>query len=144
MRTTRIRQIIMTMIAALSLTSCEYSLPDGEWDPMDWQAEVETNWQNSAFVIDAKGGEFVASCSNYSKPWLSDAFTGGEYIKPRYEGEVCDFQKITADWFKAEIKDNILTVTFDSNNTNDVRPLKLTVTAGDIFYTFTFRQSASK
>ena len=111
---------------------------------MDWQAEVETNWQNSAFVIDANGGEFVASCRNYSKPWFMYAFTGGEYINPRYENENPDLYTITAEWFKAEIKGNILTVTFDSNQTNEVRPLELTVTAGDIFYTFSFRQSANK
>ena len=139
----RIRQIIITMLAALSLTSCgDIIEPDGKWDPMVWKAEVKTTKRNDAYSVPATGGELIFSCKNYSKPWIADALTSEQlYSTP---DEQLNYNTITAEWFKAEVKDNILTVTFDSNQTTEERPLKLTVTAGDIFYTFTFLQSASK
>ncbi len=49
---------------------------------------------------------------------------------------------ITTDWFKAEIDGNVLKVVFEANDTAEQRPLQLTVTAGDIFFEFTFKQLA--
>lgn len=141
-------QIAMVMMGALSFTSCgDIEEPDGKWDPMVWHAEVPTDWQNNAFVVDANGEEFTFSCKNYSKPWLYDAQYAGEYYHPLVEDNeyhTIDWHTISLDWFKAEIKDNQLKVTFDANLQTEERPIKLTVTAGDIFYTFNFKQSASK
>ncbi len=50
---------------------------------------------------------------------------------------------ITTVWFKAEISGNKLKVVFEANETAEERPLLLTVTAGDIFYTFKFMQLAN-
>jgi phosphate transport system substrate-binding protein len=51
---------------------------------------------------------------------------------------------ITTGWFKAEISGNKLKVVFEANKTAEERPLQLTVTAGDIFYTLKFIQLANK
>ena len=82
------------------------------------------------------------TCRNYSAPWIENAEYGGNYYFPPRENN--NFHTITTDWFKAEIVGNKLCVTFDSNENHQARPLKLTVTAGDIFYTFRFEQSAKQ
>ena len=148
MKTFKIWQIAMAMIAAITFTSCgDIEEPDGKWDPMIWKAEVKTSRQGDACIVAATGGELTFSCKNYSKPWLSSAEYAGEYYQPDVEDEerhTINWQKISLDWFKAEITDNLLKVTFDANQQTTERPIKLTVTAGDIFYTFIFKQSANK
>ena len=89
----------------------------------------------------ANGTEFTFSCQNYSSPWIDNAVSNGEYYYPPREAN--DYHTISADWFKVEISGNKLTVVFEANNTAAERPLQLTVTAGDIFYTFKFKQPAS-
>ena len=139
------------MLAALSLTSCgDIIEPDGKCDPMVWKADVKTTKHNDAYSVPATGGELIFSYKNYSKPWISQANYAGEYYNPitkDYNDTIntqTDWQKLSLGWFKAEITDNQLKVTFDASQQTDERPIKLTVTAGDIFYTFYFKQSASK
>ena len=67
--------------------------------------------------------------------------SNGEYFYPPREAN--DFHTITTDWFKAEMSGNKLKVVFKANETAENRTLQLTVTAGDIFYTFKFKQLAS-
>ena len=141
--TIRIWQIAMAMIATISLISCEeIDDPDGLWDPMIWKTEVQTAKQDDAYIVGATGGTFTFSCSNYSKPWLENVEYAGEYYYPPREKK--DFHTITLYWFKAEMKDNCLKVTFEPNIETRERLIKLTVTAGDIFYIFYFKQSANK
>ena len=148
MKKLRLWQIATAMIVALTLTSCgDTEEPDGKWDDMIWKTEVQATKQDDACIVPATGGEFTFSCMNYSKPWISSAEYEGEYYRPDVEDEerhTINWQKISLDWFKAEITDNQLKVTFDANQQTTERPIKLTVTAGDIFYTFNFKQSANK
>lgn len=142
MKTMKIwRNILVMAVALISFTSCSDD-PDGKWDAMSWKAEVPVQATDGVYTVSATGTEFTFSCRNYSSPWMADAVSNGEhYFPPREEN---DFHTITADWFKAEISGNKLKVVFENNNTAEERPLQLTVTAGDIFYTFKFKQLASK
>ncbi len=135
------------MTAVITLTSCNSDEYDGDWDDMIWKTEVKATEQDGTYLVAATGGEFTFSCKNYQHPWISEALYAGEYYNPDVQDDehhTRDSKKLTLDWFKAEITDNLLKVTFEPNQATTERPIKLTITAGDIFYTFYFRQSANK
>ena len=148
----KIWQIATAIIATLTITSCHSDVvePDGEWDNMIWNTETPVTKQADTCLVAATGGELTFYCENYSKPWISQADYAGKYYNPiikDYNDPInapTDWQKLSLGWFKAEITDNQLKVTFDANEQQEERPIKLTVTAGDIFHTFYFKQSANK
>ena len=141
MKKSRNWPIAMTIIATLSFTSCNKDVERalGDWDPMIWKTEAQTTQKDDAYIIDANGGEITFICNNYSAPWLADADSLDKHYYIEY-----DVRSYDADWFKADINDNVLIVTFKANPNPVERPLKLTVTAGDIFHAFYFKQSAKK
>ena len=128
------------MIVAFSLASCEKDRLDGDWDSMVWKAEVPVVTNDGIHEVSDSGGTLTFSCRNYSGPWISGAVYGEEHYYPERENK--DYHTIMADWFKAEIVGNKLTVFFEPNKESSERFLSLTVTAGDIFYTFKFKQYA--
>lgn len=142
MKTMKSWRIILVMtVAILSLVSCDREDPVGKWDPMDWEAEGPVQITDNVYNVSAAGTEFTFSCQNYAYPWIEDVtFNGKYYIPPR---ELNDYRTITVDWFKAEISGNKLKVVFEANQTAEERPIQLTVTAGDCFYTFKFKQFAN-
>lgn len=147
MKKLRLWQIAVAMTAVITLTSCNSDEYDGDWDDMIWKTEVKATEQDGTYLVAATGGEFTFSCKNYQHPWISEALYAGEYYNPDVQDDehhTRDSKKLTLDWFKAEITDNLLKVTFEPNQATTERPIKLTITAGDIFYTFYFRQSANK
>ena len=135
-------RLAFAMLAAFSLASCSSDDPDGKWDSMAWEAEVPVLKTDGVYAVPANGTEFTFSCQNYSSPWIDHAVSNGGYYYPPREAN--DYHTILADWFKAEISGNKLTVVFEANETAEERPLQLTVTAGDIFYTFKFKQLANE
>ena len=147
MKKLKIRQIVVAMTAVITLTSCNSDEYDGDWDDMIWKTEVKATEQDGTYLVAATGGELTFSCKNYQHPWISEALYAGEYYNPDVQDDehhTINRQKLSLDWFKAEITGNLLKVTFEPNQEAKERPIKLTVTAGDIFYTFYFRQSANK
>ena len=126
---------------SLSLASCDSNdKKEGDWDSMIWEAEAQVQKTDGIYHVPTNGGTMTFTCHNYSAPWIENAESGGNYYFPSREEGI--YHSITMDWFKAEIVGNKLNVTFDSNENNQARPLKLEVTAGDIFYSFKFEQSA--
>ena len=108
---------------------------------MDWRAEVPVQITDGIYNVSAAGSEFTFACQNYSKPWIEEAFYNGKYYHPPYE--LNDYRTITGEWFKASISENMLKVVIDANETAEDRQIELTVTAGDCFYTFKFKQLAN-
>ena len=133
------RHIIIVMLAIIVLGAC--SKEDGDWDPMVWKAEMAVQKTNGIYEVPAAGAEFTFSCKNYSAPWIDYAVSDVKTYYP--DLETGDPHTISDDWFKAEISGNKLTVKFEVNETAEERLLQLIVTAGDIFYTFKFRQMAN-
>ena len=147
MKILRLWQIVVAMTAAITLTSCNSDEHDGDWDDMIWKTEVKATEQDGTYLVAATGGELTFSCKNYQHPWISEALYAGEYYNPDVQDDeyhTINRQKLSLDWFKAEITGNLLKVTFAPNQATTERPIKLYVTAGDIFYPFTFKQSANK
>ena len=128
---TRNWPIAMTIIAALSFTSCNEDVE-----------RALTTQKDDAYIIDANGGEITFICNNYSDSWLSSADSLDKHYYITHEYGIT--RSYDADWFKADINENMLKVTFKANPNPVERPLKLTVTAGDIFHAFNFKQSAKK
>ncbi len=134
--------ICFVLLGCFALTSCIIEEPDGKWDSMVWKAEEPVQKTDGIYTISASGSVITFSCGNYSSPWIENAESEGEwYFPPREEN---NYHTIKADWFNVEMRGNKLKVTFERNETPMERPLKLTVTAGDIFYTFNFKQFANR
>lgn len=147
MKKLRLWQIAVAITATITLTSCNSDEYDGDWDDMIWKTEVKATEQDGTYLVAATGGELTFSCKNYQHPWISEALYAGEYYNPDVQDDehhTINRQKLSLDWFKAEITGNLLKVTFAPNQATTERPIKLYVTAGDIFYPFTFKQSANK
>ena len=148
MKKSRLWQIVVAITAVITLASCSDIVePEGKWDPMIWKTEVKAPKQDGAYIVPATGGELTFSCKNYQHPWIADAEYAGEYYNPDVQDDEhhpINWKKLTLDRFKAEITDNLLKVTFEPNQEATEKPIKLTVTAGDIFYTFIFKQSANE
>ena len=142
MNTLKLWRIAFATLAAFSLASCSSDEPDGKSDSMAWKAEVPIQTTDGVYNVSETGAKFVFFCQNYSFPRFSDAESIGEHYFPSREEN--NYHTISSDWFKAEINGNTLRVIFKSNETAEERPLQLTVTAGDIFYTFRFKQSSSR
>ena len=136
------RNILVMTAAILSLASCDSDNKEGAWDSMIWEAEAQVQKTDGIYYVPTDGGTITFTCYNYSAPWIENAESGGNYYFPPREDN--NFHTITADWFKAEINGNKLKVTFEGNETKEERPLDLTVTAGDIFHTFRFRQYTNR
>ena len=139
MKKLKIWRLAFAMLAVFSLASCSSDLIDGKWDSMVWKAEVPVQTTDGVYTVSATGAELSFSCRNYSSPWISDAESNGTYYYPPREED--NYHTISTEWFNTEIRGNKLKVVFAANETAEERPLKVTVTAGDIFYTFKFRQS---
>jgi len=140
MKTMKIwKNIIVMTVAVLSFNSCDKK--DGDWDSMNWKADLPVQITDGVYNVKAAGDEFSFSCKNYSSPWIENAMSDGEYYYPPREAN--DYHTITTGWFKAEISGNKLRVVFKANETAKERPLQVTVTAGDIFYRFNFIQFAN-
>ena len=132
--------VITAVLSIAGLTSCDTTTRDGDWEPMKWSAEQELSLDNDYYVIPAEGATVSFICKNYNAPWISNAITGGIQYLPDYEKG--DYRNIKGDWFTASTNNNRLTVTFTENVKTD-RYISITVTAGDIFYSFLFKQKAN-
>ena len=147
MKTMKLWRILPAMaivlFVAFSLASCDKTEKDGDWDPMIWKADTPAQKTDGAWIVSPDGGTLAFSCSNYSKPWFSSADEDGESHLPPYINNLA-YPKLSGTHFKAEIHDNKLTIVFEPNADAAVRKTSITVTAGDIFYTFKFRQDAKQ
>jgi hypothetical protein len=109
---------------------------------MVWKAEVPVQTTDKVYNVSEDGETIIFSCLNYSKPWFAEAEVDGEPILPPYMDEI-DYGLIYGENFRAEIHGNKLSIEFKPNKTAQTTNTSITVTAGDIFYTFRFKQFAS-
>ena len=142
MKTMKIWRLVLATLAAFSLASCSSESKDGDWDPMVWKAEVPVQTTDKVYNVSEDGETIIFSCLNYSKPWFSEAEVDGEPILPPYMDEI-GYGLIYGENFRAEIHGNKLSIEFKPNKTAQTTNTSITVTAGDIFYTFRFKQFAS-
>lgn len=130
-------RIAFMTLAAISLASC--SEKDGDWDPMEWKADEPVQYGGGVYIVSSDEETFTFTCSNYSKPWFSNSKDNGKDILPDKD----DLRVIDSENFRAEMQGNKLTIAFKENESAQERNFSITVTAGDIFYTFNFEQAAN-
>ncbi len=127
-------------LAVFSLASC--SKEDGDMDPMEWKTDESVVITDGIYGVSADGESFTFTCSNYSNPWIHDAKDNGKVVFSLTEDNNASGLIIT-DNFCAEIQGNKLIVNIKANESSQKRDFSVTVTAGDIFYTFYFKQSVN-
>lgn len=137
MRKVTFYSISVLLICILGTISCRHQ---GEWNKMVWKVDNGQKANNQTYSLSAEGDIITFTCTNYSSPWICDALSESEHYYPDIENN--DIFNLSADWFKAQIIGNVLRVSFEPNTTEQERTLELTVSAGDIFYTFKFKQKA--
>ena len=138
MKTTKI--LLGALMVLTVLAACDVIEKDGDWDPMVWTIDNSDEKTDIIHEIPAEGGTISFTCKNYSSPWIVIAADEEKQYFPPREND--NYRIIVTDWFKADMVGNKLQVTFEANTTEKERPLRLLVTAGDIFYTFGFKQNA--
>lgn len=136
MKTTKICLSVLMFLAALSLVSCTKDKLVGDWEKMVWKADSPVQATNGIYNVSANGATLVFSCLNYSSPWFANAIENGKHINT-------EFNNFQGENFEATIQGNKLSVTFKANTDTSVRETSISVTAGDIFYTFRFKQFAN-
>lgn len=133
-------KLFMTFVAALfAATFASCSKDDGDWDPMKWRTDVKT--ASDGYVeVPAEGGTYVFKCKNYSGFWICDALETVGADERFFDDQGGN---VTTTWATISAADGKLTVSIEPNTTASSRLLNVTVTAGDIFDYFKFRQAAS-
>ena len=138
MKTTKI--LLGALMVLTVLAACDFVEKDGDWDPMVWTVDNSDEKTDIVHEIPAEGGTISFTCKNYSSPWIVIAADEEKQYFPPREND--NYRIIVTDWFKVDMEGNKLQVTCKANTTEKERPLRLAVTAGDIFYTFGFKQNA--
>ncbi|MBR6183274.1 MAG: BACON domain-containing protein [Bacteroidales bacterium] len=127
-------RIAFVALAALSLASCSK-----EKDPMEWKADEPVQATGNAYVVSADEQTITFTCSNYTDPWFSGAQDNGEDILLEKDNPGL----IGSENFRAEMQGNKLTIGFKENESAQERTFSITVTAGEISYTFHFKQAGN-
>ncbi len=151
------KKIICLVFALLLLSACEFSRLDGDWDEMEWK---KTSYQtikddyygfsSMYYHVPAEGGTYVFHCKNYKGIWLNDcefvqdgesshSYDDREY----YADGITDYNHYENKWCSVAAEGDSLKVVFQPNE-EGVRKAMVTVTAGDIFDLFRFRQEGSQ
>jgi len=138
MTTKKIWVLPLLLLNFFLLASCSFSKLDGDWDDMEWKEEVEVQKINGAYMVPPSGTSLSFTCRNYKSPWFADATVDGAHI-----GEQEEIDKISTDSFHAQLQGNRLSIVFEPYEGFHSRTITITVTAGDIFYTFKFIQATS-
>lgn len=140
--------LVVTLVVAFILGACAESCSndvDGDWTPMKWQTSV-VKGKDGKIAVSSQGGSYVFICKNYNAPWLANLqeTIGNKetYYYPAYDDN--PYSTITSPWLTAQWKGNTLTITIAPNETGKEREMVVCVTAGDIFDTFIFKQTAAQ
>ncbi len=146
------------------LTSCQENSLEGDWEPMKWTEptpEGLVKIGNHVYQMPSCGGTYTITCLNYSMPWMSSAQSGDTIYWPdgkayvlhladehrdsivqTWENDNRDWDRLRGYWFDAHFDEADLIITVAPlPDSIDKREFELTVTAGDIFDYFTFKQS---
>ena len=154
MRTsTMIKTLSLALLwLAVSSSLCTHDEPLGKWPKMEWVDHSGLSKNGDVYLVPSSGGTYTFSCVNYSSPWLSSAEDDDGVLWPGMkvteDGDTLlsydniDWFYISGSWYEAQCckSDFSLSVAPLADGITS-RELCVTVTAGDIFDTFRFRQS---
>ena len=132
------QKLLLCLLAGvMSLTSCEWSDPEGLADPMKWST-VPSGLKNGELKVEAKGGSSLFACKNYKSFWINSVKEEGKYK------ENTSYKEFDGGWYLVNIEDNELKVIINRNETKASRSFTVCVEAGNAFDEFKFVQDAAK
>ena len=148
------KKLLLFLFAMLTICSCDVIDDDGRWERMKWEKTDYPTVKvgNTEYInVPVEGGTYIFHCINYQGFWLSDMWFEKDgtqwhsydehHDDPDYER---DFEHYFSEWIDVKAKrDGVLEVVFQPN-TGAERKAGVGVTAGDIFDTFSFVQSAGE
>lgn len=133
-------------LMSVGLTGCHKEELIGDWDPMEWKADVKM--KNHTVTVPPQGGTYQFTCTNYQSFWLSDIeeeifdkVTNRLTVTYSYPKEDdYDYRNIKGEWVEASVHGNVMTVAVAPNGTGRNRSATVVPTGGDIFDYFYFEQ----
>jgi len=163
------KRLFFILLVTTALASCDNGVlneKDGDWDPMQWKANTyqlttDSETGGKAYSVPAEGCTFVFHCRNYKGIWMSthrfehngevwysyeDKHRNGSHGDDHHgenlgdDDEYCHYR---GEWCDIQAQGDSLCVCFSANG-EYVRKTSVCVTAGDIFDTFQFIQTASQ
>lgn len=138
--------LALVVLALFSLVSC--SDDDGDWAPMRWNKtdyEVINEDGSRYYTVPQAGQVYTFTCKNYKGIWIAGMDITEDGVSSHYPPKA-GLHAIDLDNIQVQIVDNVVTVSvaprglkwYESENQPNY--YHLYVTAGDIFYTFNFKQ----
>lgn len=108
----------------------------GNWEAMKWETDnvvgnvnIEEKGHALLTIVVSGEGSVNIACQNYSFFWIA----GANYPK-NWDG----FDEYQYEWLKISIEENFAHCEFSKATEDFHKELLITMTAGDIFYTFQF------
>lgn len=141
------KRILAVLSITLCLCACEEIALDGAWDPM----ELDKTHLN----FPQEGGEDALVVLNYSRWWISGAYTDVDqtdgrweymnYIHPSSSGgdETCTYDILDGGWYQVtvpDIRSNTAIFKVSPNDTGVRRSAIINMTAGDVFTSISISQ----
>ena len=144
--------ISLTTLLATAATLSSCTSKDGDWDSMIWKTEVKSMKKDGVkyVLVPQTGGTYEYTCRNYKSFWpevvieSTEMPTGNpwqfEDLYDIYQRKDDNFYNISSPSTEVSVKDAKLTITVKPNDTGKTRYIMVTVSAGDIFDKFIYRQ----
>lgn len=144
--------ISLTTLLATAATLSSCTSEDGDWDPMKWKTEVKSVKKDGVnyVLVPQAGGTYEYTCCNYKSFWLEDVIestetpTGNPWqfkgLYDIYRRKDDNLYNISSPSTEVSVKDTKLIITVKPNDTGKPRYIKVTVSAGDIFSDFSYKQ----
>ena len=136
--------LFVLMVLPFFIAAC--SKEDGDWEPMKWRTEAKKA-SDGYIHLPPEGGTFVFYCKNYSFFWITlvteaEPNADAKNFVPAYDDH--EDLSITSNWLTATREGNMLTVTILPTTTDSNRFMTVSVSAGDVFDKFSFKQRGLK
>ncbi len=134
-------RVVFTILVVSSFVSCDKE--DADCNSMVWKAEMPVHTEDGRYVVSGKGETLTFVCENYSNIWFEKAVEREKEITPSYTHSNYDNPEYPTLWgehFCATIIDNKLSVIFFKHDGFPAIATDITVSAGDVVYTFKFLQ----
>ena len=144
------KQILTIMAAIACLCSCEETILDGAWDPM----ELDKTHVN----FPSEGGQNTVSVLNYTRWWINGGYDFKELVDNQWEyrgyvhatssdGEqACTYDILEGSWYHVMVPDkgksNTIIITVDPiDHGGRPREAIITMTVGDAFSNISIAQN---
>ena len=137
---TFMKRIITYLAALLCICSCEMTIMDGKWDPIELDKKSVT--------FPPEGGQNTVSALNYNRWWINGGYESGatDYVHAgSSEGdEAHTYDVLDGGWYHVSVPDNgksnTIIITVDPHYDAKPRQARIDMQAGNAFTSITIYQ----